>query len=50
MNNTVNKLVNQADKVNAMANESGVTYTDIGALDSELDKNSGVGYYDPPYS
>lgn len=61
-NKAINDLMNRANQILALANASNVTVTDANisgfnnelsdnALnDNEFDDNSGVGYYDPPYS
>jgi hypothetical protein len=47
----VNKLISDLkNRANNVLNGSNVTDSDINELINELDDNSGVGYYDPPYS
>ncbi len=62
MNGSINDLTNRASQILALANASNVTNTDANIsgsnnelsddalTDNEFDDNSGVGYYDPPYS
>jgi len=50
MNKSINEQINQANKIIAAANASNITDANINQFDDELDDNSGVGYYDPPYS
>ena len=51
--NEANELIDAANaSLAAAVNASNITDTNISELDDELelDDNSGVGYYDPPYS
>ena len=47
-----NEIMNEANELIDAVNASNITDTNISELDDELelDDNSGVGYYDPPYS
>ena len=50
MNKALNELENKASNVIAAVNGSNMTDTNISKFNYELNDNSGVGYYDPPYS
>jgi hypothetical protein len=50
LNKSISDLKNQANKSINDLNGSNVTDSNINEFNNELDDNSGVGYYDPPYS
>jgi hypothetical protein len=49
-NKVLNELTNEANELIAAANSSNITGADTSEFNDELNDNSGVGYYDPPYS
>jgi len=45
-----NEIMNEANELIAAANAVNITDANISQFNDEFDDNSGVGYYDPPYS